>query len=529
MEVFKEFIGSSASEICEMVQPEFTSSSTSSTIHTTSSDTDNEFDIDFTMESENLDSNQLNFLSCEVLGFENESDQHQSSEAMNDDLDIDIVPQWSPDPDPQPNLIPENPPIPSLQTPDKPLNLVLVPLRDRKIRNIFNNFLIQREITSNLVCPSSKKKNGTLSGKTMLASEISAARLPSVLREHELKGVEFFDKIFASVWLHNDTVITGTKNNKLAAWNVYTEKFVTITLPQGQSKVPTDNCGIHCICVNESQTLLATGGFNPSEIAIFSLPSLLPLYTLEGHTDWLFGAAFIDDNILVSGSRDCTCNIWRIDSDQSDCVDSNSIPSSITTSIYPLKSTKAHSLKVRDLKFNMQTKQFASLSADGYIKFWDPGVFVPASEVKLNQNRELVCMAVDPVRDLYACGSQQYVSLVDPRSNEVVREVESKDASSGVRSVSFNHHTLTVGGGLGRLSFYDLRTSGYINVDNNKDYLATGSGWLRKDRTYFDHFSDTPIPHSVYTHQYDPTGTKLFVAGGPLQLGLCGCYAAVWS
>jgi len=124
-----------------------------------------------------------------------------------------------------------------------------------------------------------------------------------------LKGVEFFDKIFASVWLHNDTVITGTKNNKLAAWNVYTEKFVTITLPQGQSKVPTDNCGIHCICVNESQTLLATGGFNPSEIAIFSLPSLLPLYTLEGHTDWLFGAAFIDDNILVSGSRDCTCNI----------------------------------------------------------------------------------------------------------------------------------------------------------------------------------------------------------------------------
>jgi len=160
MEVFKEFMASTASEVCEMVQPEFTSSSTSSTMHTTSSDTDNEFDIDFTMESENLDSNQLDFLSCEVLGFENESDQHQSSEPMNDDLDIDVVPQWPPDPDPQPNLIPENPPIPSpsLQTPDKPSNLALVPFRDTKIQNIFNNFLIQREITSNLVCPSSKKR-----------------------------------------------------------------------------------------------------------------------------------------------------------------------------------------------------------------------------------------------------------------------------------------------------------------------------------------------------------------------------------
>jgi len=37
------------------------------------------------------------------------------------------------------------------------------------------------------------------------------------------------------------------------------------------------------------------------------------------------------------------------------------------------------------------------------------------------------------------------------------------------------------------------------------------------------------FPNAIYTHQYDETGTRMFVAGGPLPAGLWGNYAGLWS
>lgn len=59
-------------------------------------------------------------------------------------------------------------------------------------------------------------------------------------------------------------------------------------------------------------------------------------------------------------------------------------------------------------------------------------------------------------------------------------------------------------------------------------YLTTGNGYLKRDDVFLQHFDGLEVRHTVYTHCYDPTYTKLFVGGGPLPVGLCGCYAAVW-
>jgi hypothetical protein len=37
------------------------------------------------------------------------------------------------------------------------------------------------------------------------------------------------------------------------------------------------------------------------------------------------------------------------------------------------------------------------------------------------------------------------------------------------------------------------------------------------------------FPTAIYTHCYDPTGSKLFTGGGPLAVGLYGNYAALWQ
>jgi hypothetical protein len=36
------------------------------------------------------------------------------------------------------------------------------------------------------------------------------------------------------------------------------------------------------------------------------------------------------------------------------------------------------------------------------------------------------------------------------------------------------------------------------------------------------------IRDTVYTHCWDPTGTRLFMGGGPLAVGLSGCSLSVW-
>jgi hypothetical protein len=35
--------------------------------------------------------------------------------------------------------------------------------------------------------------------------------------------------------------------------------------------------------------------------------------------------------------------------------------------------------------------------------------------------------------------------------------------------------------------------------------------------------------NAIYTHAYDASGKVLFTGGGPLQVGLFGCYGALWS
>ncbi|XP_009073324.1 PREDICTED: DDB1- and CUL4-associated factor 12-like, partial [Acanthisitta chloris] len=164
---------------------------------------------------------------------------------------------------------------------------------------------------------------------------------------------------------------------------------------------------------------------------------------------------------------------------------------------------------------------------------------------KLPYCRENVCLAYGQEWSVYAVGSQAHVSFLDPRQpSHTVKSICSKEQGSGIRSVSFYEHIITVGTGQGSLLFYDIRAQRFLDEKPPRACygqkqklggseilkLTTGKGWLNHDETWRNYFSDIHFfPNAVYTHCYDSSGTKLFVAGGPLPSGLHGNYAALWS
>jgi len=60
-------------------------------------------------------------------------------------------------------------------------------------------------------------------------------------------------------------------------------------------------------------------------------------------------------------------------------------------------------------------------------------------------------------------------------------------------------------------------------------FLISQTQQQEEDEIYNTYFRPDQIPAAIYTHQWDPTFSSLFVAGGPLMRCLKGCYGGIWQ
>lgn len=94
------------------------------------------------------------------------------------------------------------------------------------------------------------------------------------------------------------------------------------TLSVNRVNQPDIQGGLHAIEINSSRTYMATGASCSADIAIYRLPTLDPVCVGEsGHRDLVMGMCWLDDQFIVSGSKDSRMALWRINEDHMDFPD----------------------------------------------------------------------------------------------------------------------------------------------------------------------------------------------------------------
>uniref|UniRef100_A0A915I624 DDB1- and CUL4-associated factor 12 beta-propeller domain-containing protein n=1 Tax=Romanomermis culicivorax TaxID=13658 RepID=A0A915I624_ROMCU len=423
--------------------------------------------------------------------------------------------------------------------------------------------------------------------------------LPGLWKEHCLALGPNMNKIFASHWLDNNNIVIGTKCNNLfvvdLSLNLRHEDSKIRYRPPSITHIPSIKCpttdttdlkngGVHSIDVNPSKNLLVSGAQDPCDLAVYRLPDFRPLAVgRRAHQDWVFDAKFLDDQFVVSGSRDGSIALFKFDEDDLTLKnDEKSAPSSSKHNFQlvdcvlskPLKKIK----KIRAMAFSKIHKilTLLAIAPSPTISLVDARSFRQLSVKKIEppfahysyvspMSSDCVCLCHDPQEERSTVvGTRTSFVFVDSRTLSfthqapLIHQNSSSTADNfdwnvlfsgsncgGVRSISWQGHLVTVGTGEGQILLYDVRACKYLDcisinqrsqlspsalLNGRHKYLRITDGWLdREDHHFRETFNNNPSPMAVYTHSYDSSGMRLFAAGGPIAELLIGNYGAVWQ
>eukprot|EP00163_Fabomonas_tropica_P004842 TRINITY_DN1430_c0_g1_i1.p1 TRINITY_DN1430_c0_g1~~TRINITY_DN1430_c0_g1_i1.p1 ORF type:complete len:343 (-),score=34.01 TRINITY_DN1430_c0_g1_i1:63-1091(-) len=338
-----------------------------------------------------------------------------------------------------------------------------------------------------------------------------------------------------------------------------------IPIPLNPGRVYTqqhdNNSGIHCIAMNKSKTLLASGGWHPDATAVFALPCFTPVDILEAHRDWVFAAEFITDTLLATGGRDGKVMVWDLAaslmSRRQGTENDYRIPGSTddahayTNALSQPTIVRDVSLKaVRDMTYREQERKLITVNTDHTVGIYDIETWNGSTKPLLRDYHETVCVESHATRPLIAFGSKGELNFFDLRQPRLAHQTSNPSGSSGIRSIVFRGDTVGIGEGAGHISFIDLRfpviphgpLMGMYSracqvqrscLNPQKSYYGSSSlvaGVEFRDARFPSLFlpSSTYGRHAIFTLKFDPTGTQLLAAGGPLQFGLQGSYLSIW-
>ncbi|KAI8107295.1 hypothetical protein M9434_001937 [Picochlorum sp. BPE23] len=388
-------------------------------------------------------------------------------------------------------------------------------------------------------------------------------------RAHVLGGerpVEF-NKVFASVWYDANSVLFGTKCNRLLMLDMKQKCISEIRKPDRESRSEdvyppnrfssAEKTGIHALSLNPSRTLIATGGTDTRDLIVLDGESFKPRVSLLGHTDWVFGCAWISDQHLASASKDCRVALWNVKSEHQDLSTSQTDPLMNHKVLKYYEDENQHSAieeennmnegvlmterypsRIREVKYVPANGFVAALCGDLSVKLLDPcDNLRKVRTCRLpGRSKDPVCLSIQGYT--IAVGSLNEVTLLDPRvrgMHHAFTSIASPDRNYGVRSVEFQDHALSFGTGSESLVIFDTRmlrhAQGTITTDSPSCYgvLRSGSNTWSNDSGNHTLHHGQASKSAIYTHKWHPQAPCIFIGGGPLSNMDDGHLCAFWK
>jgi len=314
------------------------------------------------------------------------------------------------------------------------------------------------------------------------------------------------DRVLSSQWVNHKEVIFGTTSGELILLDV--NKFSKRVQNQA-------NGAIFSVKINPSQTLLLAcvedGG-----VAVYKLPSLQSDYVLVENEGWdRTMATWLNDENFVSGNYEGISH-WR--------VTTAGCPNPKLSKIKTKPGMLVHSLC-----YNVRMDQIAVLTP-GHLHCLDAGRLETVMETALTHvgyPRDNICLAIDEECQLYGVGSKGHINLADTRTLQVVKEIPLGNPDCVTTSFSINGNLLTIGTSQGSLLFWDIKADKFLQTAGDKlpVSLTASECWFTRGFPPWESFKSSP---AIFTHCLDPTGSRLFAAGGPYYTIDEGGYIGIW-
>lgn len=230
-----------------------------------------------------------------------------------------------------------------------------------------------------------------------------------------------FGKIYAMDWGSNDTtVLSAAQDGSLIIWNALTNNKLDV--------INLRSSWVMSCAMSPSGLLTASGGLD-NLVTIYKLPAdgsssngELQLYKeLSNHTGYISGAAFLDDNKVLSSSGDQHVVLWDIEGGKTDRV------------------FKGHQQDVMDVSLIPNSQLFVSGSVDMTCKIWDHRD--AKADVLTFVGHESDVNAVDAMGNgfTFASGSDDHsLILHDMRSYGPLQRYADAKILQGVSSIAFS-------------------------------------------------------------------------------------------
>jgi len=244
---------------------------------------------------------------------------------------------------------------------------------------------------------------------------------------------------------------------------------------------------------------VVAAGTNEGQIHLWQVMDGQPLFTYEGHTDWVLAVAFSPtEQILASGSADHTIRLWDIRTGQ--C----------------LRTLTGHTDWILSVAFSADGQTLASSGHDSTIRLWNVQRG-QCLQTLADHTDWIRAVAFSPTDPILASGSvDQTVRLWDARSGRCLKTLAGH--SGEIRSVAFSRdgQTLASGSVDQTIRLWDVQRGRCLKT------LSGHTNWIRS-------VAFGPDGQTLASGGFDQTVRIWDVQSGKILKLFSGHTNAVWS